>query len=424
MGMDWLASCYANVDCRSKMVRFQFPGEPVLEWKGNITSSRGRFISYLKERKMIRKGYIYHLVRVQDVKAYSPTVQSIPVVNEFPHIFPDELPGLPLEWEIEFAIDTLPDTQPMSIPPYRMVPAELRELEEQLRNLLEKGFIRPNVGIRVDTQKIEAVKTWPRPMTPTEKATKFQWTDACERSFQALKDILTLTPVLTLLEGIDGYAIYCDTSDIGLGCVLMQHGKANVVADALSRRSMGSLSYLQPKKSDIAREIHHLANLGVRLLDSGDTGVTIQDTTTSSLVTEVKERHYEDPVLAHYRDRAPQKEKTPSEIIGYRVLIYRGPELAQQAVEKVKVLWRNKNVEEMTWEAEKDMKCRYRHLFPLPEEDRTETSHPLGTYMAVSGTVTEETAIISIDLWEFNMRGRMPLGRGEIVTLCASQSDV
>jgi len=136
--MDWLASCYANVDCRSKMVRFQFPGEPVLEWKGNTASPRGRFISYLKARKMIRKGYIYHLVRVQDVKAESPTLQSIPVVNEFP----DELPGLPPEREIEFAIDTLPDTQSISIPPYRMAPAELRELKEQLRDLLEKGFIR------------------------------------------------------------------------------------------------------------------------------------------------------------------------------------------------------------------------------------------------------------------------------------------
>lgn len=67
MGMDWLASCHDNVDCRSKIVRFQFPGEPVLEWKGNTASPRGRFISYLKARKMIRKGYIYHLVRVQDV---------------------------------------------------------------------------------------------------------------------------------------------------------------------------------------------------------------------------------------------------------------------------------------------------------------------------------------------------------------------
>ncbi|XP_070029114.1 uncharacterized protein [Nicotiana sylvestris] len=144
MGLDWLASCYDNVDCRSKMVLFQFLGDPVLEWKGN-TALR-RFISYLKARKMIKKGYIYHLVRVQDVKVESPTIQSIPAVNEFPDGFPDELPGLQPEREIEFAIDLLPSTQPISIPPYRMAPAELKELKEQLKDLLEKGFIKSSTS--------------------------------------------------------------------------------------------------------------------------------------------------------------------------------------------------------------------------------------------------------------------------------------
>ncbi|XP_070040317.1 uncharacterized protein [Nicotiana tomentosiformis] len=93
--------------------------------------------------------------------------------------------------------------------------------------------------------------------------------------------------------------------------ILYHSGEANVVADTLSHGSMGSLSYLQPEKRDIAREIHQLANLGVRLLDSGGTRATIQDTTTSYFVNEVKERQYKDPMLAHYIDATPQKEKTP-----------------------------------------------------------------------------------------------------------------
>jgi len=126
MGMDWLASCYANVECRTKIVRFHFPGEAVREWKGDTAAPKGRFISYLKARRMITKGCIYHLVHVHNIDAEPPTLQSIPVVSEFLDVFPDELPGIPPEREIDFAIDMLPGTQPISIPPYRMAPAELK----------------------------------------------------------------------------------------------------------------------------------------------------------------------------------------------------------------------------------------------------------------------------------------------------------
>ncbi|XP_070003070.1 uncharacterized protein [Nicotiana sylvestris] len=129
MGMVWLESCYAKVGCRTKIVSFEFPGEPVLEWKGDVVAPRGRFISYLKARKMISKGYIYHLVRVKDADAQIPTLQSVPIVNEFPEVFPEDLPGIPPDREIDFGTDLLPGTKPISIPPYIMAPAELKELK-------------------------------------------------------------------------------------------------------------------------------------------------------------------------------------------------------------------------------------------------------------------------------------------------------
>ncbi|WMV49810.1 hypothetical protein MTR67_043195 [Solanum verrucosum] len=150
--------------------------------------------------------------------------------------------------------------QPISIPLYRMAPTELKELKEQLKDLLDKGFIRPSIspwgalvffvrkkygllhmcirllainmdqqlfvkfstcefwlrsvaflshivsskGIEVDTKKTDAVKSWPRPLTPLDI-----------RSFLGL-------------AGTDGFVVHCHALRIGLGCVLMQNGKVIV----------------------------------------------------------------------------------------------------------------------------------------------------------------------------------------------------
>jgi len=74
----------------------------------------------------------------------SPDLASIPVVCEFPDVFPKDLPRLPPERDVEFSIELEPDTAPIPRHPYRMALKELAEMKKQLEELLEKGFIHPS----------------------------------------------------------------------------------------------------------------------------------------------------------------------------------------------------------------------------------------------------------------------------------------
>jgi hypothetical protein len=74
----------------------------------------------------------------------SPDLASIPVVCEFMDVFPEDLPRLPPDREVEFSIEPEPGTAPISRCPYRMAPKELAEMKKQLEELLEKGFIHPS----------------------------------------------------------------------------------------------------------------------------------------------------------------------------------------------------------------------------------------------------------------------------------------
>ena len=68
-------------------------------------------------------------------------------MNEFSEVFPNDLPDIPPEQKLDFGIDLLPETNPISIPPHRMAPYELKELKAQLKYLLNKGFIRPSISL-------------------------------------------------------------------------------------------------------------------------------------------------------------------------------------------------------------------------------------------------------------------------------------
>ncbi|KAL5757856.1 hypothetical protein ACOSP7_020467 [Xanthoceras sorbifolium] len=94
----------------------------------------------------MRKGCEAYLAQVVDSRKVNAEIQNIPTVCDFTDVFPEELPSFPPQREVEFVIDVVPATSPISIAPYRMAPAELKELKIQLQELLDKGFIRPSVS--------------------------------------------------------------------------------------------------------------------------------------------------------------------------------------------------------------------------------------------------------------------------------------
>ncbi|KAG8491194.1 hypothetical protein CXB51_014305 [Gossypium anomalum] len=104
-------------------------------------------VSALRAEKWIRKGREAYLAFVSQSKEEGLTVDEVRTVKEFQDIFPDELLGLPPNREVEFGIDLLPGTAPVSIAPYRMAPKELVELKAQIQELMDRGFIRPSVSL-------------------------------------------------------------------------------------------------------------------------------------------------------------------------------------------------------------------------------------------------------------------------------------
>ena len=142
LGMDWLSKHRTTLDCYKKEVRLVRPEEPGEIFRGIRREIAPSLINAMTALKMLRKGCQGFLAFVVDRRQEGTRLEDIPIVKEFP----DDISGLPPDREVEFTIDLIPGTEPISIPPYRMSPIELRELKAQLEKLLSKGFIRPSIS--------------------------------------------------------------------------------------------------------------------------------------------------------------------------------------------------------------------------------------------------------------------------------------
>ncbi|KAH0702583.1 hypothetical protein KY285_016861 [Solanum tuberosum] len=406
------------------------------------------------------------------------------IVREFPEVFPYDLPGVPPEREIDFGIDILLDTRPISISPYRMAPPELKELKlnkvtiknkyplpriddifDQLQGAscfskfdlrssyhklkvrecdIPKTTFRTRYGhyeflvmsfgltiapaafmdfmnrvfkpyldmfviifivdiliysrnekdhashLRIVLQTLKDKKLYAK----SSKCEFWLESVAClghivsgdgiridTQKIEELKKRLTTSQILTLPEGTQGFVVYFDACKVGLGCALMQNGKviayasrqlkvyeknypthdlelADVVfylkilhhylydvhVDVFTNHeilqyvftqkelnlrqwrwmSMGSTSHFEEDKRELAKDVHRLARLGVRVMDSTEGRVVVMNGAESSLVSEVKEKQDQDPILLELKANVHKQKELAFEQGGDGVLRYQG----------------------------------------------------------------------------------------------------
>ncbi|GJV61047.1 putative reverse transcriptase domain-containing protein [Tanacetum coccineum] len=319
-----------------------------------------------KAQKYIEKGCELFLAQVTEQELKEKRLEDVPVIQDFPEVFLDELPGLPPPRQVEFRIDLIPSAAPVARAPYRLALSEMKELSKQLQRVVrerfystelvtvgssgivreEEGWIIPNedipitafrtryghyefqampfgltnapavfmdlmnrmckpyldkfvivfiddiliystnkeehgehlktilnllrsekFGVHVDPAKIEAIKNWAAPTTPTEvqqflglagyyrrfikefsliskpltkltqKNKSYVWGDDEEEAFQTLKLKLCSAPILSLPEGSEDFVVYCDASLKGFGAVLMQREKVIAYASRQLRKN-------------------------------------------------------------------------------------------------------------------------------------------------------------------------------------------
>jgi hypothetical protein len=126
-GMDWLSKNKVLIDCTKKSIK--------------LTTPEGKEMEFITEPVVTANGVANH-AKVNQLDASQGS--EVPVVNEFPDVFPEELPRMPPDRDIEFVIELKPGTTPIYKTPYRMATPELAYLKEHIKKLLDKGFIHPS----------------------------------------------------------------------------------------------------------------------------------------------------------------------------------------------------------------------------------------------------------------------------------------
>ncbi|GJS87253.1 putative reverse transcriptase domain-containing protein, partial [Tanacetum coccineum] len=262
VGMDWLSKLRANIVCFEKIIQILLSNRDILEVHGERT-----------------KG---NLKQLKTIKVNEPKLEDIPVVRKFPGVFSEDLSGLPPSREVEFRIDLIPGAMPVAKSPYSLAPMEMQELSNQLKVLQEKGFIRPSSSpwgasvlfvkkkdgsfrMCIDYRELNKLTIKNRyPLLKIDdlfdqlqgSRTRYRHFEFTVMPFSLInapaseeEHEVHLKLILELLEKdkLFGKFFKCEfwlQEDRFLGHVVNSGSKANVVADALSRKE-----WMKPKRA-------------------------------------------------------------------------------------------------------------------------------------------------------------------------------
>ncbi|GKB21840.1 putative reverse transcriptase domain-containing protein [Tanacetum coccineum] len=127
IGMDWLVKHDVVIVCGEKVIRIPY-GNKMLIVESNKGVSRLKVISCIQARKYVEQGCYFFLAHVMENKSKEKGLEDVPVIHDFPKVFPKEFPGLPPSRQVEFRIDLVPGAAPVTRAPYKLAPSEMREL--------------------------------------------------------------------------------------------------------------------------------------------------------------------------------------------------------------------------------------------------------------------------------------------------------
>nr|GEW97792.1 putative reverse transcriptase domain-containing protein [Tanacetum cinerariifolium] len=269
IGMDWLTKYHGVIICDEKIVRVPF-GREILIFQGNRDhqreESRLSIISCTKAQEYLAKGCDVFLAHITAKEAKDNSegkrLEDVPIVRDFPEIFTKTCRE-EHEEHLKQILELLKKDE---------LYAKFSKCEFWIPRVQFLGHVIDSKGIHVDPAKIDSIKDWASPKSPTEirqflglagyyrrfiegfskiaklmtkltqKNVKFEWGEKEEAAFQLIKRKLCRAPILALPKGSENFIVYCDASHKGLGAVLMQNEK--VIAYASRQLKIHEKNYM------------------------------------------------------------------------------------------------------------------------------------------------------------------------------------